>query len=247
MIRLSASALALFLLSSALLAQERVPTVAVFGSYLTPLGKYGVKVGENAGVTRRFGFDVGEEAGLSGPGVGFGLEFRTPVLAEGLEWIISLQGLTNPVKTMDVTQVFREQLGDSVNLLLDTGSWFHIPLFTGLTYSVGLGENARLLTTLQAGVNVTREAPRTVKVNGVVVEETSFRFMPDFGFEAGIGIALFGSYELMVRYLDLGTPRYEGTRVLNEHFFTTIPRRENAISGDSRPVKVFLISVGYTL
>jgi hypothetical protein len=100
---------------------------------------------------------------------------------------------------------------------------------------------------LQAGVNITRQAPRSVKADGVTVEETSFKFMPDFGYLAGVGIRLFDDYEFLIRYVDLGTPQYQGTRVLNEHFFTTIPRRENDISGDSRPVKMVVLSLGYIL
>ena len=245
--RFTASAYLVFLLSSAIFAQEKDASFTVFGSFLAPLGDYGFERGQNAGLTRRFGFDIGEDAGLSGPGVGLGLEFRTPVLTNGLEWVVSLQGLTNSVKTTELTRFFREELGDSTDVLFETGSWFHIPLLTGLRYSYDLVGNARIFASLEGGVNVTREAPRTVKVNGAVVEETSFRFMPDFGYQATIGVTLFGNYELMVRYLDLGTPRYEGTRVLNEQFFSTIPRRGNAISGDPRPVKILLIAVGYTL
>lgn len=244
---LSASAIVFLLLSSTAAGQGKDATVTVFGSFLAPLGKYGFTIGDNAGLTRRFGFDIGEGAGLSGKGFGLGLEFRTPVLMDGLEWAISLQGLTNPVNTTDLTRFIHEEIGDSADVQFETGSWFHIPLFTGLRYSVDLMEGARIFALLEGGVNVTREAPRTARVNGVVVEETSFRFMPDFGYQAGVGVTLFGDYELVIRYVDLGTPRYEGTRVLNEKYFTTIPRRENAVSGDPRPVTMLLLSIGYTL
>ncbi len=244
-----ASALILVLLTPELCAQENEDkaTVRLFGSYLTPLGEYGASIGSNAGVTRRLGFDIGEQAGLAVPGVGLGLEFRKPVLTKGLEWAVSLQGLTNLVSTTEVTHFFRDELHDTVEVELETGAWFHIPLFTGLTYGVDLGTSVKVHATLQAGLNITRQAPRTVKADGVVVEKTTFTFARDFGYLAGVGLSLFGDYELLIRYVDLGTPRYEGTRVLNEDFFTTIPRRENAISGDPRPVKMIVISLGYVL
>lgn len=238
----------LFLCSPSIVAQEgEEPAFTLFGTFLTPVGKYGSKMGENAAITRRFGFDIGEEAGLAVPGFGVGVEFRVPVLAEGVAWVVSLQGLTNRIDATEVTDFFTDQLHDSIRVGFATGSWFHIPLFTGLMYSFNLTEGARFSVSLQGGVNVTQQASRTVETDGVTVERTTFRFMPDFGYQAGIGLTFLGDYQLLVRYCNLGTPRYEGTRVLNEAFFTTIPRRENAISGDPRPVKMLLVSLGYTL
>ncbi len=247
MTRLAAFLYVLLLLPPPLAAQEEKASFTLFGSFLTPLGKYGSKIGDNAAITRRFGFDIGEEAGLSSPGFGIGIEFRTPVIAEGLEWIVSLQGLTNGANPSEVTDFFNDELHDSVRVDITTGSWYHIPLFTGLMYSFDLMEGVGFSVNLQGGVNITQQASRTVKVDNVQVERTTFRFMPDFGYEAGIGLTFFGGYQLLVRYIDLATPRYEGTRILNEVFFTTIPRRENAIAGDSRPVKMLVVSLGYTL
>jgi hypothetical protein len=99
----------------------------------------------------------------------------------------------------------------------------------------------------QGGVNLTRQASRKASVEGMVAEETSFRLLPDFGYELGFGIELLKTYNLGVRYLNLGTPRYEGTRKLNERYFPQIPRREMYISGDSRPVSMIVFFLGYTL
>jgi hypothetical protein len=228
-------------------AQEGDPAFTVYGSALVPLGKYGTSIGTNAGVTRRFGFDIGEEAGLASPGFGAGVDFHLPVLTRGLAWVISLQALTNGITTDDATHLFRDDLDDSVAVAMTSGSWIHLPLMTGLSYAVSISDGIGVHVTLQAGVHVTRQASRTVTVNGLVVEETSFTFTPDFGYLAGIGISLFEDYQILVRYVNLGTPRYEGTRTLNEKFFTTIPRRENAINGDPRSVKMLVFSLGYNL
>lgn len=244
--RLAATLVILFF-PSGLFGQDKEGTITLLGSFLTPSGKYGEALGDNAGLTRRFGFNIGEEAGLASSGFGIGVEFRTPVLTKGLEWTVSLQGFTNGINTTEASRFFQDEVGDSVAISFETGSWFHIPLFTGLTFGIPITEGMGFHLTLQGGLNLTRQAPRTVSADGVVVEETSFHFMPDFGYLVGLGFTVFADYQLLVRYMDLGTPRYEGTRTLNEHFFPTIPKRENAISGDPRPVTMFVISLGYTL
>ena len=97
------------------------------------------------------------EAASTAPGVGLGLEFRKPVLTKGLEWAISLQGLTNAVSATEVTNFFRKELNDTVAVELETGAWFHIPVFTGLTYVVDLGTTVKIHATAQAGLNITRQ------------------------------------------------------------------------------------------
>jgi hypothetical protein len=84
-------------------------------------------------------------------------------------------------------------------------------------------------------------------VEGIIAEETSFNMSPDFGYELGFGVELLKTYNIGVRYLNLGAPRYEGTRRLNERFFPLIPKREMYISGDSRPVSMIVLFLGYTL
>lgn len=227
--------------------EESAPTFSVFGGALIPAGTYRSSLGNNAGVTRRFGFDIGEEAGLAAAGGVLGCDLRIPVLTAGLDWVVSVQGLINGVRTDDAIRLFREDVDDTVTIGMSTGAWIHLPLFTGLVYGIGIGNGVRLDLTAQGGIHVTRQASRTMTVNGAVVEETTFRFMPDFGYQAGVALSLAGGYQLALRYVDLGTPRYEGTRVLSERYFTTIPRRENAITGDPRRVSMFLIVLGYTL
>ena len=227
--------------------EEAVPSFTLYGSAVLPVGMYRASLGANPGLTRRFGFAIGEDAGLAAVGGGVGCDLRIPVLARGLDWVVSLQALVNGMHTGDALEQFRDDVNDSVAIGMSTGAWIHLPLFTGLVYGLDLGAGARLDVTAQGGIHVTRQAPRTVTVNGTVVEETSFRFMPDFGYQVGAGIAFAGGYQIMARYIDLGTPRYEGTQILNEKYFTSIPRRENAINGDPRRVAMVLIALGYTL
>jgi hypothetical protein len=227
--------------------EEATPSFTLYGGAVLPSGTYTASLGYNPGVTRRFGFDIGEDAGLAAVGGAVGCELRLPVLTDGMEWVVSMQGLVNGMRTDDVLRVFREDVKDTVAISMSTGAWIHLPLFTGLMYGLDLGQGTHLDLTAQGGIHVTRQASRTVAVNGAVVEETTFRFMPDFGYQVGVGIAFSGGYQILLRYVDLGTPRYEGTQLLNEKFFTSIPRRENTINGDPRRVAMFLIAVGYTL
>ena len=227
--------------------EEATPSFTIYGSALLPAGTYKASLGSNPGITRRFGFDIGEDAGLAAVGGGVGCDLRIPVLTRGLDWVVSLQGLVNGVRTEDALDLFRDELHDTVAVGMSTGAWIHVPLFTGLAYGIDLGDGLQLDLTAQGGIHVTRQAPRTVMVHGTVVEETSFQFMPDFGYQVGAGFSFAGGYQILLRYVDLGTPRYEGTQVLNEKYFTTIPRKENAINGDPRRVSMFLIALGYTL
>jgi len=105
----------------------------------------------------------------------------------------------------------------------------------------------KIYGTLQGGLNITRQPYRKAFIDGQTVEETTFRLTPDFGFQAGIGFQLLNRYYLGVRYFDLGRPRYDGTRILNESFFQSIPKRKMNVDGDERAVSMFKIYIGYSL
>ena len=60
-----------------------------------PVGDYGKNLGEEAKITRRFGFDFGNEVGLAKPGVGLGFELNTNMLVDGLGWIVTGRYLVN--------------------------------------------------------------------------------------------------------------------------------------------------------
>ena len=136
---------------------------------------------------------------------------------------------------------------DSVSISFEKGRWWNIPIFTGFSYEYGLIDGIRIYGIFQGGLYFTQQAYRKAIVDGNIVEETTFLFSPDFGFEAGIVFNIFEKYNISFRYLNLSNPRYEGTRKLNESFFTTIPKREMNVDGDERPISVFMIILGYTL
>ena len=232
---------------STLVAQEREISVMVFGNIVEPVGRFGDKIGEGAEITRRFGFQIGDDAGLATRGFGAGIELSTNVLTDGLAWVFGARFLVNPVDNAKVTDFFEDEYDDTVVVDFNNGSWFNLPIFTGLSYSYGIAQDLRLYAVAQGGINFTRQAFRTASVEGITVEETTFRMSPDFGYEVGLGVQFLGSYNVGLRYLNLGTPRYEGTRRLNEKFFQSIPKRDMYISGDNRPVSMIVLFLGYTL
>ena len=240
----------LLLLSASLMAQEEEKksiSFTLFAGVSLPDGYYGEPIGVNAGLTRRFGFQTGELVGAAKTGFGTGVECMTEVLTENLYWSITAQFIANPIDDTEITALFRHQLGDTSTVAFENGTWMHIPVMTGLSYALPLGGQFRLFVTLQGGLNITQQASRKASVDGTVVEETTFDWTPNFGYQAGLGIEFLRSYHLVFRYVDLDTPRYEGTRVPNVEFFPATPRKEMDISGDARSVSMFFVALGYTL
>jgi len=230
-----------------LLAQDRNISVMVFGNLLQPTGRFSDNLGEGASLTRRFGFNIGDDAGLATKGFGGGLELSTPVLTSNLSWVIGARVLFNPVDDTRITDFFEDEYDDTLDVDFENGSWFNAPIFTGLRYHYGISNDMNLYAIAQGGVNLTRQASRKAYVEGIIAEETTFNLSPDFGYELGFGVEFLKTYNIGVRYLNLGAPRYEGTRRLNERFFPLIPKREMYISGDSRPVSMIVLFLGYTL
>ena len=230
-----------------LCAQENSLKVTLIVNMPLPAGKYSQDIGQDPQITRRFGFDYGDRVGLANPGYGFGIEMNQQVLVNNLHWITSLRFLANNADPSRVSSAFTDILKDSVDVSFDFGTWINIPVFTGFSYYVDILPNASLYATLQGGINITDQPYRKAIVDGKVVEKTIFRMTPDFGYEIGFGLELFQKYHVGIRYLDLGSPRYDGTRRLNESFFTSIPKRKMNIDGDERPVSLILLYLGYNL
>jgi hypothetical protein len=235
-----------FLIGIPLLAQDNL-SVTLFGSSTFPVGEFGEKIGENPRITRRFGFDFGEHVGLASTGYSFGVELKQPVLTKNLSWVISSRILLNTVDNSEITSFYQNEVQDSADISFKNGRWLNIPVLTGFSYRHSILDGVNLYGIVKGGINITRQPYRNAYVNGELVEETSFRFTPDFGLELGFGIELLRKYDIGFRYFNLSNPRYEGTRKLNESFFPTIPKREMNVDGDERPISLFLILFGYRL
>jgi hypothetical protein len=230
-----------------LFAQSDNLNLTLFGISTIPTNHFAENLGKDPRITRRFGFDYGKNAGLAANGFGAGMQTSQQVLVTNLNWIISVKFLTNSVDNSRITELFNEQVEDSVNISFENGNWMNIPIFTGFSYDFFLSNTISLYASLQGGLNITKQPYRRAIVDGEVVEQTTFRTTPDFGFEAGIGCKIVNKYTIGVGYLNLSSPRYEGTRELDESFFKSIPKRVMNVDGDERPVSILVFYFGYTL
>lgn len=228
-------------------AQNEKASVMVSLSALNPVGAFADRIGEGPKTTRRFGFQYGNDAGLAATGTGLGFEFSQPISKHRISWLLSGRLLINPTDVTEITEFFQDDLGDSISLSFKNGAWINIPLFTGFAYEIPLTSTWHLLSSVQAGINITRQASRKAIVAGRTVEETHFSFTPDFGFEAGLAAEWRKKISLGVHYLNLDSPRYEGTRKLDASYYTTIPKLLMNVDGDERPVAMLLFTCGYRL
>lgn len=217
--------------------------IAGFGSL--PQGDYGKSLGEDAKPTRRFGFDFGEHVGLAKPGVGLGGELNTQLLTDGLGWIVSVRYLLNSTDPSAVQREFNHQMGDSMNVIAETGTWHHIPVLTGFRYSLNVTQKLAVTAMIQGGINISQAPSRKVIVDGIIAEETSLKTARDFGYEFGIGLEWADKWNLEVSYADFGVPRYEGTRKLSEIVLPGIAARTNAVLGEERSISMILVRLGY--
>jgi len=237
----------LSILSNGLFAQSEDISllVSVYGSI--PSGQYSDKIGDNAKLTRRSGFDIGNNVGLAQTGYGVGIQLDTGVFIDGLSWLISLRFLANPTDGSAAESRFNQLLGDNVDFNYETGTWIHIPVMTGFRYKYKLSPDFSSFVLLQGGVNLVKAPSRTGTVNGIKGEDTEFKFARDFGFEIGLGVELYNKWSVGLSYLLLNTPSFEGTRVLSEKVFPEIFSRKNEIIGEERSVSMFLLNLGYFL
>jgi len=237
----------LMMLPNMLQAQSEYVSLQIVAYGSLPNGDFGEKIGDNPRLTRRAGFDVGNKVGLAQSGFGLGFELDTPVLMNGLEWVISLRYLANSTDGSRAEAQFERFMGDSVDLIYETGAWSNIPVMTGFRYKYQISSNFGAAIFLQSGINLAKAGSRTGTIGDITGEETTFEFARDFGYEIGLNIELFKKWNLGFSYLALDTPRFEGTRKLSEKVFPQIFSRENEIVGEARSISMFLVSLGYHL
>ena len=239
--------LVLTLFASTVFAQPSELALHLFGIASVPNGDFGKAIGDNARITRRAGFDIGDKVGLAQMGFGGGAELISPVWFKGLQWVLSTKVLMNAADEGTVQSEFRSQLGDSVDVEFEYGQWINIPVMTGFRYDLHFTHKYTLYGILQAGVNLSKAASKKAIVGQVTAEDTKKEFARDFGFEVGLGLLFDQTYNIGFRYLALSTPRYEGTRKLSEKQFAEIFSRENAILGEERSISMFVVTLGIQL
>lgn len=238
---------ALMIFSGLLYAQSEYASVLISTIGSLPNGDMARSLGDHPRLTRRAGFDIGENVGLASSGFGIGVELNTPVLLKGLGWIVSFRFLMNGTNSEDAREEFNHLLGDTIDFIYETGDWLNFPVMSGFRYRMEFSENIGVAALIQAGINFSRAPSRTGTVNGIVAEKTTFKFTRDFGYEFGFSFEFFKKWNLEFTYLNLNVPRYEGSRYLSEKVFPEIFSNENNILGEERSVSMYLMSLGYYL
>lgn len=238
--------IAIFLSLTAMqFAQHKSMSFQVFGGASLSSGDFGSKINHPIEITSRHGFDFGPSTGLASTGFAAGAELSIPVLFNGFAWQLSTKLIINPTDKESIEEEFGKDPKINGSLVFETGTWINIPIFAGLSYGINLIDDVNLLCHLQAGINLTQQAFRKATYSETLVEEVNYKMMTDFGLEAGFSIEFQETYQLSFRYLDLGSPRYEGTRYLNEKLFPDIPVRDFVIEAEEKPVSLFLLTLGY--
>ena len=234
----------LIMLPVSLFAQNKEFNLQIFGGVSIPISNFALKIDYPIDITRRAGFDYGDDVGLASNGFLVGTELTIPVLTDGLGWQISAKFISNPTDKSTIETEFRLDPKVNGNLEFETGSWTNIPIFSGFSYGVAIADQLNIYLHLQAGLNFTKQALRKATIDGTVVENTEFKMMADFGFETGISIDYLEKFCISFRYLNLGAPRYEGHRTLNELLFKNIVQREYVIDAEEKSVALFYLTFG---
>lgn len=234
-------------ISGILYAQYDEVSLLLIGGASLPTGDFAADIGVDPKITRRHGFDVGDNVGLAKPGLSLGAEFLSATGIKGLNWLVNATYIMNGVNTSTITSEFQNQLGDTVDISFEYTNWINIPIMSGLNYKYTLSPRTHLFGTLQVGINITRAALKKVTVGGITAEDKSYGFTADFGFGVGVGAVLWDKFILGIKYLALDTPTYPVTIILSEKIFPEIVTRERDLLGENRSVSMVLITLGYNI
>lgn len=225
-------------------AQNDVGRFHVLGIGSLPLNGFGKKLGNHAQLTRRQGFDIGEGASLATPGFGLEAEYISVTGINGLGWVLNATFLINGVDGSEVASAFKRMYRDTMQVEFHSGNWVNIPIMTGFHYEVSVSEIISVYGTVQAGLNLVRAPSKRVVVSGVEAEKSNFDVSTHFAVGVGAGLVFNRTLHLELKFLDSGSPGFDGTRVLSKSVFPEIYEETTAILGERRPVSMFLLAVG---
>lgn len=219
----------------------------LFGVGSVPTGDFGETLTHNTGPTRRAGYYWGDDIGLASEGFGLGAELFSPTRIQGLQWIFSSKILLNGVNSDDAKARFIEMTRTEQAVNFSHGHWINIPVMTGFRYDYHFTHQYTLYGILQGGINVSRMPSRKLSVGGVMAEDAEYGFARDFGYETGLGLMLNQTYNFSLRFLYLGSPRYDGDQRLSELVFPSIFSRQQHILGEQRSISMLVFTFGIQL
>jgi hypothetical protein len=232
--------LLLLMIGNSLFAQQSEISIHLFGGISAPDGDYIKKIDEFTEITKISGLNTGDKIGLA-------QQLNTPVWVEGLFWTFTLGFFVNGVDGSDAQSKFRSDWGDSVAVNLEFGSWINIPVLTGFRYDLRVAQKLILYGIGEVGVNISKPPSLKATIGDMEIEDTKYLFARDFSYGVGIGLVYNQTYNIGLRYLNLGTARYNGTRNVTEQAFPEIYRRTQHIIGEQRSVSMYIFTVGIQL
>ena len=230
-----------------ILAQNSNLNVQIFGIGSIPIGEFNKKIGSSYEITRKSGFDYGTNIGLADIGYGIGTELNIPVLINGLAWQFSTKLLFNPTDNSKITEAFNNDERIIDELIFDTGNWLNVPIMSGFSYGLKLFTGINFYVQLQAGINISHQPERKATYQNVLVEEVKYNDLVDFAIEPAISFDYNEIYTLSLRYINLNSPRFEGTRYINEKLFPEISTRDYKIAAEEKSIEMLLITFGIKL
>jgi len=222
-------------------------SLSLFGGLSIPTADFGANIGDNPVMTRRHGFDIGDNVGLATTGFCIGTELISSTGIKGLSWLVNATFISNGVDASAVTSEFEKQLGDTVNVSFDFANWLNIPIMTGVIYKYTFSPRISVFGLVQLGINFSQAPSKTVKVDGITGEEKTYGLVVDFGYGIGVGAILWENYTIGIKYLNLDTPTYPVTLKLSEKVFPEIVTREREILGEDRSVSMLLVTLGINI
>ena len=237
----------LFLAGNVLFAQQTELSVHLFVSGSQPTEQFVKKVDELTAVTIRSGLRMGDKIGLAQPGFGIGGELNTPVWFDGLFWTFSGAFFINGTDGSKAQSAFRSQWQDTVAVNIDVGTWINIPIMTGFRYDYYFARQMLVYGIAQIGINLSKAPSMTATVGNTVAEDVSYEFARDIAYQFGIGFVYNQTYNISFRYLNLGTPRYNGDKTLTEVYFPEIYSRTQHIIGEERSIAMYIVTLGIQL
>ena len=235
------------LFMSSAFAQQEDLSLYLFANISEPFGDFGKNFAPNTGATRRTGYYLGDKVGLAQMGYGIGAELISPIWFKGMRWVFSTKMIVNGVDDKAVTADFSSWLGDTVDVAFDFGHWYNIPVMTGFRYDHHFSHRYTIYTIVLAGVNISKAPSKRITTGEIEAENTKYEVARDFGYEIGLGFMLDQTFNVGFRYLQLGTPRYDGTQTLSGQVFPGTFRQKKALLGEERSVSMFLVTLGVQL
>ena len=171
----------------------------LFGALSLPTGNF-------SDDTKNFVDYPSSADGFATLGFGAGLELIYPIGTPGLGWHTTAAFLYHGVDDKKLEELF------GAYAEVDAGSYFLIPILTGLSYTAQLSPNIGLIIIGQGGLSLVQKT--TMKVESTYdysFIEANFDMATSFGFGIGAGFIFNDKFNISFRYLGLGEPEFEYT------------------------------------